>query len=468
MFESRDFPGAEESVTFADVSEGSSADLELVVLIADELRIFELTSGGELSLGRDASNDIQIDHPSVSRSHARLRVGRMIVIEDLGSANGTFVHDKTQPSSEGRTERHRRLGPEGAELAVGESVLLGAVSAVVRRRRALPAEGAVVLDPKLRALYAQAERAAAAPISVILLGETGVGKELLARFIHAHSARAARPFIGLNCAAFNEALLEAELFGYEKGAFTGALQARPGLLEAADGGTLFLDEVGELPLAAQAKFLRALEERAVLRLGARTTTAVDIRLISATNRDLEAQVRSGHFREDLFYRLNGLSLLIPPLRERSGELEPLARSFVHATCQQLDRPALELSPQALSLLHRHRWPGNVRELKNVMERAVVLCTGGSIGPEFLPASFAAASSAIDSSASLSVPVASLERERFHEQVDALQRARIVEALSRCGGNQTQAAKLLGVSRRTLVAQLVALGIPRPRTRGTLL
>lgn len=448
------------------MSESSSVSLELVVLIADELRIFELNAGSEISLGRDEANGIPIDHPSVSRSHARLRVGATIKVEDLGSANGTFVHDKAQPSAAGRTERLRRLGPEGAELAVGECVLLGAVSAVVRHRRTTPVEGAVVFDPQLRAVYAQAERAAAAAISVILLGETGVGKEVLARFIHTRSARAARPFIALNCAAFSEALLEGELFGHEKGAFTGALQARPGLLEAADGGTLFLDEVGELPLAAQAKFLRVLEERAVLRLGARTTRPVDIRLISATNRDLEAQVHAGRFREDLFYRLNGLSLQIPPLRERLGEVEPLARSFVHAACRQLERPAMELSSQALALLHRHRWPGNLRELRNVMERAVVLCAGGSIGPEFLPASLTTAVSAVDSTARAPTAVIGLDPERFHEQVDALQRARIVEALSRCGGNQTQAAKLLGVSRRTLVAQLVALGIPRPRTRGT--
>jgi transcriptional regulator with PAS, ATPase and Fis domain len=449
------------------MSERSCIDLELAVLIGDELRIFELNAGSEVSLGRDASNRIQIDHPSVSRRHAVLHLGPPLVVEDLGSANGTFVHDRTKLGGAGRTERLLRLGVERAELAIGESVQLGAVSAVVRHRHAAPTEGVVVRDPNLQAVYAQAERAAAAPISVILLGETGVGKEVLARFIHSHSPRAARPFVAINCAAFSEALLEGELFGYEKGAFTGAAQARPGLFEAANGGTLFLDEVGELPQPTQAKFLRVLEERAVLRLGARTPRPVDARFIAATNRDLEAEVRVGRFREDLFYRLNGLSLAIPPLRERSGELESLARSFVHAACRQLERPPLELSPETLRLLYLHRWPGNVRELRNVMERAVVLCAESSISPEYLPAFLTAEASAATPAPTSPGLVADLDPKRFHAQVESLQRARIVEALGRCGGNQTQAAKLLGVARRTLVAQLVELGIPRPRTRGTL-
>jgi two-component system, NtrC family, response regulator AtoC len=448
------------------MSERSSNDLELVVLIEGELRIFPLSAGSEVSLGRDAINHIQIDHPSVSRRHAVLRLGQPLVVEDLGSANGTFVHDRTQAGSAGRTERLRRLGLEAAELAVGESVQLGAVTAVVRHRHVAPPDGMIVRNPSLQAVYAQAERAAAAAISVILLGETGVGKEVLARFIHARSPRAARSFVAINCAAFSEALLEGELFGYEKGAFTGAVQARPGLFEAADGGTLFLDEVGELAQPTQAKFLRVLEERTVLRLGARAPRPVDARFIAATNRDLEAEVRAGRFREDLFYRLNGLSLAIPPLRERSGELESLARSFVHAACRQLERPPIELSPETLRLLSLHRWPGNVRELKNVMERAVVLCAESSIGPEYLPASLTTPAAAGSDPRSAG-PIADLDPKRFHAQVEALQRARIVEALARCGGNQTQAAKLLGVARRTLVAQLVELGIPRPRTRGTL-
>jgi transcriptional regulator with PAS, ATPase and Fis domain len=324
----------------------------------------------------------------------------------------------------------------------------------------------IVTDASMQALYAQAERATTSLISVLLLGETGVGKEVLARYIHERSPRAKRPFVAVNCAAFSESLLESELFGYEKGAFTGAAQARPGLFEAADGGTVFLDEVGELPASMQVKLLRVLEERAVLRIGARAPRPVDVRFIAATNRVLDTEVRAGRFREDLFYRLNGLCLAIPPLRERPSELELLARSFVLTACRQLERPALTLSSQALQWLRAHRWPGNVRELRNVIERAVVLCAESSIGREHLPAALdPSASAARTTSASVERSVtAEVDPERFEAQLESLERARIVEALARCGGNQTQAAKLLGIARRTLVARLVELGIPRPRTR----
>jgi two-component system, NtrC family, response regulator AtoC len=308
---------------------------------------------------------------------------------------------------------------------------------------------------------------------VLLLGETGVGKEVLARWIHSHSPRAKQPFVGINCAAFTESLLEGELFGYEKGAFTGAIQARPGLFEAAGGGTIFLDEIGELPLPTQAKLLRVLEERAVLRVGARTPRAVGARFIAATNRQLAAEVRVGRFREDLFFRLDGISLTIPPLRERPSEIEPLAVTFAQAACQQLERAPLVLAVETLRWLQAHAWPGNVRELKNVIERAVVLCSESSIGPEYLPASFSSApASAAEralagsgmAAASTNIVSAEMDPARFQAQLQSLERARIVEALSRSGGNQTQAAKLLGVSRRTLVARLAELDLPRPRKR----
>ena len=428
------------------------------------MRVFDLPAGAEVTLGRDEANQVRIDHPSVSRRHAVVRAGSPILVEDLGGANGTFVRDRQQLDGTGKTEKLRRLLRETAEVAVGETVLLGAVSVVVRHRPASNPAGVIVDDDAMRLLHAQAERAAAAVISVLLLGETGVGKEVLARAIHARSPRAGGPFIGINCAAFSESLLEGELFGYEKGAFTGALQARPGLFEAASGGTFFLDEVGELALPTQAKFLRVLEERAVLRIGARASRPVDVRFVAATNRDLETEVRAGRFREDLFYRLNGISLTIPPLRDRPGEIEALAQSFVRAACQQLERPPLALSGETMRLLRAHTWPGNVRELKNVIERAVVLCADGTVGPEYLPAALTAGrtSPTVPASAPASAEV---NPERFQAQLASLARARIVEALARCGGNQTQAAKLLGVSRRTLVARLAELDLPRPRKRG---
>jgi len=437
---------------------------ELVVLVGEELRTFPLPAEGAVTLGRDASNLVRIDHPSVSRHHATLRIGSGFVVEDLGGANGTFVRDKAHADAPG-TERLRRLERETAELAVGESVLLGAVSVIVRHRPDATTDSVIIEDASMRALHAQAERAAAAFINVLLLGETGVGKEVLARRIHARSARAAGPFVGVNCAAFSEALLEGELFGFEKGAFTGASQARVGLFEAATGGSIFLDEIGELPLPTQAKFLRVLEDRAVLRIGARAPRPVDARFIAATNRDLEAEVRAGRFRADLFYRLNGISLTIPPLRERRAEIEPLARSFVRAVCVQLERVPPDLPRQTLDLLSQYAWPGNVRELRNVVERAVVLCAESSIGPEYLPASLSSAKPSPPATGAHAAVAAEVDPERFRAQVDALERARITEALGRCGGNQTRAATLLGVSRRTLVARLAELDMPRPRKAG---
>jgi two-component system, NtrC family, response regulator AtoC len=462
------------NMTASPMSEQPSVDFDLIVLQGEELRTFELPARAEVTLGRDESNQVCIDHPSVSRRHALLRMGSPIVIEDLGGANGTFVRERTRSDVTGKTEKLRRLMREKAELAVGESVLLGAVSIVVRRRPEAAA-GVIIQDANMRALYAQADRAAAAFISVLLLGETGVGKEVLARAIHIRSPRAKGPFLAINCASFSENLLEGELFGYEKGAFTGAVQARPGLFEAASGGTIFLDEVGELPLATQVKLLRVLEERAVLRIGARSTRPVDARFLAATNRDIEAEVRAGRFRQDLFYRLNGISLTIPPLRERPSEIEPLVHSFVAASCRQLERSPLAVAEETMRLLHAHTWPGNVRELRNVMERAVVLCAESTIRPEYLPPSLTSARIApveppraptLPSAATRPAPApAEVDPVRHHAQLESLERARIVEALDRCSGNQTQAAKLLGMSRRTLVARLTELDLPRPRKRG---
>jgi DNA-binding NtrC family response regulator len=251
----------------------------------------------------------------------------------------------------------------------------------------------------MRAIYEQAGRAAQSPISVLILGETGVGKEVLARAIHARSPRAKKPFMAMNLAELGEAMLEGELFGYEKGAFTGAVQSRAGLLEAANGGTVFLDEIGELPPAVQVKLLRVLEERAVRRLGERQPRSIDVRFVAATHRDLEAQIREGRFREDLYFRLNGMTLVIPPLRERRDEIEPLARSFAQAACRELNRATTSaVSDEAMTLLKQHAWPGNVRELRNVIDRAMALCTTTLVLPEHLPTHLLAARSAATAAA----------------------------------------------------------------------
>ena len=236
----------------------------------------------------------------------------------------------------------------------------------------------------MRDLYRMLDRIARGTISVLLLGETGVGKEVLAERIHRSSPRSDAPFVKLNCAAFSETLIESELFGHEKGAFTGADAAKPGLFEAAEGGSVFLDEVGEMPAVLQAKLLRVLEQRQVMRVGSIKPRAIDVRVIAATNRDLEVEVSEGRFRSDLFYRLNGISIVVPSLKERPSEIKPLAEMFIARIAKDLGRGAPVLTLRSVELLERYDWPGNIRELRNVMERAVLLAPGDEIEVEHLP------------------------------------------------------------------------------------
>ncbi|MBA3392886.1 MAG: sigma 54-interacting transcriptional regulator, partial [Deltaproteobacteria bacterium] len=243
----------------------------------------------------------------------------------------------------------------------------------------------VVRDPQMIALHQMIDRVAGSDVTVLLLGETGVGKEVIAETLHQRSPRADGPLVRINCAALPEQLLEGELFGHERGAFTGADKAKAGLIESAEGGTLFLDEVGEIPLSTQVKLLRVLEERKVLRLGARSPTAVDVRIIAATNRDLEADVAAGTFRQDLFFRLHVFPLEIPPLRDRASEIEPLAAVFIASLCEQMHRRSRpRLSASAVAALQAYAWPGNIRELRNVVHRALLLCHGDVISDAHLP------------------------------------------------------------------------------------
>jgi transcriptional regulator with PAS, ATPase and Fis domain len=261
-----------------------------------------------------------------------------------------------------------------------------------------------------------------------------------------------------------EALLESQLFGHERGSFTGANQDRPGLFEVADGGTIFLDEIGELPPSIQVKLLRVLEDRRVMRIGGRTAHNVDVRFISATNRDLETDAAKGAFRLDLFYRLNGISLTIPPLRKRVAEIEPLARLFLAEDRRRGDVQSVpSLSEDVLAALVRYQWPGNVRELRHVIERALVLCSGDTVLLEHLPDQVT--STASERAAAGSERGTGPTRER-EEVADSSERRRIIDALTQCGSNQTEAAKLLGISRRTLLHRLDEYGIQRPRKRAT--
>jgi DNA-binding NtrC family response regulator len=546
-----------------------------------------LPAGGDVAIGRTPANDIQIDHPSISRRHAVLHMGETpLTVEDLGSANGTWRNGEYLPAGRraplrpgdlvdlgavllvvqprGAPARARRAWGRGqlgdrledacdreapfavlrvlldprcaadaVEAALGEilrpvdlwgsdapsqieAILVdadpaAAGRAVARLEAALAARGAhgqvslacfprdgatphllqlrlasreggpcvrLVNDSPMESLHRLVERVAQGDINVVILGETGAGKEVLAKRIHRLSARASKPLVCLNSAALSETLLESELFGHERGAFTGAHQAKQGLLETARGGTVFLDEVGELPLSIQVKLLRVIEEQAVLPVGGVKPRPIDVRFLAATNRDLEAEVARGAFRQDLFFRLNGITLVLPTLRQRVSEIVPLAREFIRAAAERNGAAPPELSPEAIGLLLGHGWPGNIRELRNVIERAVLLCGEGPIAAEHLPAEkmktpVRPAEPAAPAPAPAPAPVAPAPvpveegesiADHVRREVEVIEKKRILDALQRCSWNQTLAAEILGITRRTLGNKLNRYRIPRPRKR----
>ena len=321
--------------------------------------------------------------------------------------------------------------------------------------RAVEREIVVPASGPMRALYDLVDRIAVGDISVLVVGETGTGKEVIAEAIHRRSRRMAAPFLRLNCASLPETLVESELFGHEKGAFTGAATAKPGLLEQASMGSVFLDEIAELSPGVQAKLLRVLEQRELLRVGGLKPIPIDVRFIAATHRDLEAAVGAGRFREDLYFRIAGITLSVPPLRERPDEIEPLARLFVRRAAATLGRPAPKLASETLAALRTYRWPGNIRELRNVMDRATLLCDT-TIEPSHLPQDRMSRPSVSETEGT---PLDEV-RDRARE----LEREAIAAALARCDGNQTKAAALLGISRRALTNKLTQFGFIRPRKR----
>jgi two-component system response regulator AtoC len=473
--------------------------LQLFVMGNEGFVVHGLPASGVVVLGRGDDADLLVNDPHVSRRHARLYLGGdAIQVEDLAGVNGTFV-------------RGQRV-PAGVRVAIapGETLGLGETVCVLQARHELPgqvglpqaaAETEALLrrvpahiifaDERMRRLYALAVMAAQSPINVLILGETGVGKELLAQAIHSCSARSGGPLVSLNCATFAENLLESELFGHEKGAFTGAVHAKEGLLESAAGGTVFLDEIGEMSPGLQARLLRVLEEREVRRVGALRPRAVDIRLVAATNRDLAADVHRGTFRKDLFFRLTGFTLHVPPLRGRPADIAPLAARFLKVSAGMLGAGrVLQLTAPALARLEQHPWPGNVRELRNVIDRAVLLCRDGKIGSEHLifdeieghneiearangalasPPAPPASAPPATTSAARSAPTppngaggGAGTNPGMRAEMAAIEQQRITEALERFGGNQTRAAAYLKISRRTLLKRLDAYGANRPR------
>jgi DNA-binding NtrC family response regulator len=315
-------------------------------------------------------------------------------------------------------------------------------------------------DGKLRQVSQQLHRAAATDATVLLEGESGTGKELFARALHALSPRADGPFVAINCAAIPESLLESELFGYEKGAFTGATQRKPGRFELAHRGTLFLDEIGDLPLALQAKILRALEEKQFERVGGTQSLHVDARVVAATNRNLKQRVNERQFREDLYFRLSVFPIEIPPLRERGDDVLILARHFVDKFCKDLNKKLLMLAPTALDDLKAYPWPGNVRELQNCIERAVILADGDAIHQRHLNLSFRSAPSGqaqtdpwdqIDLSGTMTDAIRRVSGE--------VERRKIEIALQEYGGNKAQAAHALQLGFKALMQKIKAYGIP---------
>jgi two-component system response regulator AtoC len=447
---------------------------EVMIYVRQETRTVELVPNSTAGVGRGADNVIRVEDPSVSRHHAVLHVGDTVQVEDLGSANGTMLVRSAHASVEDDTTggaSHALPQGERHLLEVGDVLRVGQVVLVLQRkgRTSMPPQPPgtpgqpVLVDPEMRRAYELLKRAAATEISVLLLGETGAGKEVMAETVHRWSLRSDGPFLKLNCAALTDTLLESELFGHERGAFTGAHAAKPGLLESTDGGTVFLDEIGEISAGLQAKLLRVLEERAVIRVGSTKPRRINVRFVTATNRDLAARVQGGQFRSDLYYRISGLVIRIPPLRQRPSEIEPLARHFLREFSTRAGQPVPTIAASALGKLLAHDWPGNVRELRNVMERATLLVTGATLeaqhvmienhqpeaGGDLFDAEFEAETAVMTSP--------------FQEAATPEdEKVRILKALEACGGNQTRAAKMLGIARRTLINRIEQFNLPRPK------
>ena len=422
-------------------------DRVLLVIDGASLQVVPLPGVGTLTVGRSQGCDVSIDSGSVSRHHANLVLsGTDVEIEDIGSSNGTWV-DGARIEASTRT----RLG-------IGIPFLVGGVTLMIQTRAGSRRESTPKAS-QLAALEQSAARIAVGKLAVLVLGETGVGKERFAERVHEMSPRRNAPFVRINCAAISEPLLEAEIFGNEA-------THKAGALEQAEGGTAFLNDVSELPPTLQIKLLRVLEDGAVRRIGSGTPRPIDVRFVASSSKDLQAEVDSGRFRRDLYFRLAGATFTIPPLRARKDEIMPLAEQFVQSAAGPLGRSFM-LAEDAKTWMLAHEWPGNIRELRNACERAVLLATGAVIERQHLTIDEAKRPPG-SRFRNPTTPPGSMVTSDMPSQVRAtvaeLEKQRILEALDKCAGNQTRAAELLGISRRTLINRLDEYGIARPRKR----
>jgi transcriptional regulator with GAF, ATPase, and Fis domain len=433
--------------------------------------LYPLPAAGDVVIGRSEAANLRIDDASVSRQHARLVLdGDGVTLIDLGSHNGTFVNKL-------RVSGRRLLQPNDV-ITIHKTTLIlhtagvpvkptGTADHVVAEgsTRAgagvLGARRVIVADPAVVRIYDLIERLAPVGLPVLITGETGSGKELVATSIHALSSRASKPLISLNCAALHDSLIESELFGHEKGAFSGAVATRAGLIEAASGSTLFLDEVGELAPAVQAKLLRVLEVHRVTRVGDTREREVDVRIVAATNRDLEADVAAGRFRRDLYFRLSAATLHLPPLRQRLRELPLMASAFLEDACRRNGRPLMRISEGALGVLVEHAWPGNVRELKNLMQYLAATVTSDIMLADHVHERIGG----VQNTPMPRPPPADPRQFRpLADELRELEITRISQALEATGGNQTRAAQLLAMPVRTFFEKAKQYGLTPKKKR----
>ncbi len=374
------------------------------------------------------------------------RPGSLVGLLARERINVPVVACGMEADADGAVDAIRAGAIEFLPLPPDPELIAAILEATASERHAL-----IARDPAMLAVIRKAELVAGSDASIMIGGESGTGKEVLARFIHRKSRRADRSFVALNCAAIPDELLESELFGHEKGAFSGAVARRLGKFEAASGGTLLLDEISEMDARLQAKLLRALQEREVDRVGGTSPVKIDVRVLATSNRDLQAEIRNGRFRADLFFRLNVVGVTLPALRNRRGDIAALARHYAQRYATLNDVPNRPLSSVALAMLEAYPWPGNVRELENAMHRAVLLAQGNEIGPDAIeleaaaPAPQAEPRGAASQTQGLGSPVSGL----VGRSVDDVERALILETLGHTSGNRTHAATILGISIRAL-------------------